>query len=127
MTALGDYMTAQCLPVSETPMCVRTSASWTRVYWWSSGHQAECLIRSTGEHSVLESFILYFRLTVTNCLFVFLFIQNTSHCSLLTHTNYTKHIIHTGPTHETHKTHERFFSENIRNIYTQQEKFSPNT
>ena len=54
--------------------------------------------------------------------FVF-FIQNTSHCSLLTHTNYTKHIFHTGPTHETHKTHERFFSENIRNIYTQQENF----
>ena len=57
----------------------------------------------------------------------FLFIQNPSHCSLLTHTNYTKHIIHTGPTHETHKTPERFFSENIRIIYTQQEKFSPNT
>ena len=55
--------------------------------------------------------------------YFFLFTQNTSHCSLLTHTSYTKHIIHTGPTHETHKTHERFFSENIQNIYTQQEKF----
>ena len=56
--------------------------------------------------------------------FLILFIRNTSHRSLLTHKNYTKHIIHTGPTHETHK---RFVSENIRNTYTQQDKFSPNT
>ena len=62
------------------------------------------------------------------CLFVFVFlIQNTSHRSLLTHINYTKHIIHTGPTHETHKAHKRFFSENIL-IYTHNKrKFSPNT
>ena len=37
-------------------------------------------------------------------LFIFFLIQNISHRSLLTHKNYTKHIIHTGPTHETHKT-----------------------
>ena len=54
---------------------------------------------------------------ICGCKLLFLlFIQNTSHCSLLTHTNYTNHIIHTGPTHETHKTHERFFSEIIRDI-----------
>ena len=71
-----------------------------------------------------STFVQYSFLVVL--ILFFLFIQNTSHRSLLTHKNYTKHIIHTGPTHETHKTHKKFFSENIRNTHTQ-EKFSPNT
>ena len=75
---------------------------------------AECdLIRN--EYKLLHGF------------FFSLFIQNTSHHSLLTHTKYTKHIFHTGPGHETHKTHKSFCSENIWNTYTQQKKFSQNT
>ena len=74
----------------------------------------------------LDAFSLSLSLSLSFFLFIFilLFIQNTSHRSLLRHTNYTKHIIHTGPTHETHKTPKRFFGENIRNTYTQQEKES---
>ena len=75
----------------------------------------------------LAWWLLAFLCCVKCCFFIYFFIQNTSHRSLLTYKNYTKHIIHAGPTHETHKTHKRFFSENIRNTYTQQEKFSPNT
>ena len=49
-------------------------------------------------------------ITTSSCQLVlfFIYIQDTSHHSLLTHTKYTKHIIHTGPAHETHKTNKRF-------------------
>ena len=57
---------------------------------------------------------------------LFFFIQNTSHRSFLTHNNYTKHIIHTGPKHETHKTHKNFLVK-IYGIHTHNKRNSLQT